>query len=210
MKKKILTGILCVVLLGGLACSGVYVGGLLNQKAKLESQLAEQQTQTTQAKASASSTNQKMISEVTGLDTARVASDNKVADDFFRTIFAWKGGEQYEEARQYCIEKGISEDSPFLTEFFAPINLHEDYDPLDKGGSPLSMYFGKTDYRKVTSIKDDVYSYFAVVTVTSDATYKTQNGEEKKVEGSGRVVLTYDMDKDGNIKNLDGYTIPGQ
>lgn len=208
-KKNIGMIILTAVMVCCLAGSGIYTMGLMNQRSQMESQLAEANTKTTQMKASVDSTNNQVVSDVTGVDTSRVANDNKIADDFFRTIFAWKGGKQYEEARQYCIEKGIPEDSPFLTEFFAPIKVDDKSDPLDRNGNPLSMYYGKTDYRKVTGVKDDVYSYFAVVTVTTDGSYKTQDGQEKKIEGSGRVVMTYDIDADGVISNLDGYTIAG-
>ena len=53
----------------------------------------------------------------------------------------------------------------------------------------------------VTSIEDDVYSYFTEVTVQS-----TIKGADKEAS-TGHIVVTYSIDKAGNISHLNGFTI---
>lgn len=149
------------------------------------------------------------ISEVTGLDSDRVAKDTRSFEEFCRTIFAWNSSKEYMEARDYCIEKGIPEDSRFMTEFFSPVHVGSDgKGPLEQAdGSSLNMHYGKMDYQKVTKIDDGNYSYFVVITLTSDASYKDTEGNVKKVEGNSKAVMTYTMNADGQISNLDAYAI---
>lgn len=207
-KNKVMATIVAVVLTIGLVVSGsryMNASKMLSQtKADMEQTMLQKDKNT----ASQQTSMNNIMKEVTGVDTSRMTQDNKAADDFFRTIFDWKGGNQYMEARQYCMEKGIAEDSQFLTEFFSPINLTNDYDPLsDDRKVPLSMYYGSTDYRKLIGVQDDVYSYMAMLSVTTNGTYKTADGKEKKVEGTGHVMMSYSVDAEGNISNIDGYTV---
>lgn len=151
------------------------------------------------------------MKELTGYDDARVKLDDKSAESFFRTIMTWDTYEEYNENRKLVMEKGVEEDSNFLTMFFPEIKIVTDedgneYNDIDNGDGKLNMAFGSLSSR-VINIDGDVYSYFAEMTVTSGASYKTTSGDKQSIAGTGKCVVTYDIDADGNISNIEGYTL---
>lgn len=213
-KERIVCAVSVIVLLISVFGSGFVIHKTKQELVLAEQTQVEQQEEAKKEAVKAEKTWADKVKEVTGLDRARVETDNQVADDFFRTVFDWKGLREYAKVREYLInEKQIPEDSPFLQDFFPKVEIVTDeegneYDVTDDGGAPLSMYFGNVNYRRVLNIsEDETYSYVAELTVTSDGTYTTTDGTEKSVEGSGTCVIFYDVTKDGVIQNLDGYTL---
>lgn len=213
-KDKIACVVAVIVLVVSVIGSGFWISHT-KQELQLEQQaVVEKQEQEKKEAVKAEKTWADNVKEVTGLDRNRVQTDIQIADDFFRTIFDWKGLEEYAKVRDYMIQEyQIAEDSPFLQEFFPKVEIVTDpagnsYDVTDDGGAPLSMYFGNVSQREVIGIsQEDTYSYMAEIVVTSDGTYQTADGTEKSVEGSGTCVIFYDVTADGKIQNLDGYTL---
>lgn len=213
-KERIVCAVSVVVLLISVFGSGVVIHKTKQELALAKQTQVEQQEEAKKEAVKAEKTWADTVKEVTGLDRTRVETDNQVADDFFRTVFDWKGLREYAKVREYLVnEKQIPEDSPFLQDFFPQVEIVTDeegneYDVTDDGGAPLSMYFGNVNYRRVLNIsEDETYSYVAELTVTSDGTYTTTDGTEKSVEGFGTCVIFYDVTKDCVIQNLDGYTL---
>lgn len=151
------------------------------------------------------------MKELTGYDDKRVKTDDMNAEAFFKTILKWDDYEQYNENRQEVIKRGVPEDSNFLQVFFPEIRVATDsegntYNTLDNGDKQLNMDFGSLDIR-VVGIDGDVYSYFGTLVLTTDTSYERTDGSEHDIVGTGKCIVTYDMDADGNISNLDGYVL---
>lgn len=169
----------------------------------------------TQQQKKANTTNESRSAEykdVTGVDVSRVASDDRKVEDFLKYILTWKNYSEYQQKRDAVIKDyHVAEDSHFLTTFFPEIKVIKDkagneYNALDDGMEELNLSFGSM-YSKVVNIQDDVYSYATVVQVTTDASYRRTDGTDQSIAGTGYCIVTYDTTADGNITNLDGYTV---
>lgn len=146
-------------------------------------------------------------SRVTGLDTKRVKTDDGIIESkVLKKYFTWKSGADYEALKKDFDENFANDDGNFGTIILPDLKSEQDEDgnetnAIDNGefGVLNMTYVDKQSH--VTSIEDDVYSYFTEVTVQS-----TIKGADKEAS-TGHIVLTYSIDKAGNISHLNGFTI---
>ena len=169
------------------------------------SALASQQSEIatlTQQKQEASD---KRISEVNtvtknsfGLDTSRVATDDRLASQIIKTATTWSDSESYDKARNTLRDEyKIAEDSYLLTTFMPKSESM----PLGQDGKMINTidayglnmtYVNMHSY--VVNIDNSVYSYFTVVDVLS----KDAQGHT----GEGHIIFTYDVDANGTVSNM--------
>lgn len=146
-------------------------------------------------------------SRVTGLDTKRVKTDDGIIESkVLKKYFTWKSGADYEALKKDFDENFANDDGNFGTIILPDLKSEQDEDgnetnAIDNGefGVLNMTYVDKQSH--VTSIEDDVYSYFTEVTVQS--TIK----DADKEASTGHIVVTYSIDKAGNISHLNGFTI---
>ena len=146
-------------------------------------------------------------SRVTGLDTKRVKTDDGIIESKdLKKYFTWKSGADYEALKKDFDENFANNDGNFGTIILPDLKSEQDEDgnetnAIDNGefGVLNMTYVDKQSH--VTSIEDDVYSYFTEVTVQS-----TIKGADKEAS-TGHIVVTYSIDKAGNISHLNGFTI---
>lgn len=146
-------------------------------------------------------------SRVTGLDTKRVKTDDGIIESkVLKKYFTWKSGADYEVLKKDFDENFANDDGNFGTIILPDLKSEQDEDgnetnAIDNGefGVLNMTYVDKQSH--VTSIEDDVYSYFTEVTVQS-----TIKGADKEAS-TGHIVVTYSIDKAGNISHLNGFTI---
>lgn len=146
-------------------------------------------------------------SRVTGLDTKRVKTDDDIIESkVLKKYFTWKSGADYEALKKDFDENFANDDGNFGTIILPDLKSEQDEDgnetnAIDNGefGVLNMTYVDKQSH--VTSIEDDVYSYFTEVTVQS-----TIKGVDKEAS-TGHIVVTYSIDKAGNISHLNGFTI---
>lgn len=146
-------------------------------------------------------------SRVTGLDTKRVKTDDGIIESkVLKKYFTWKSGADYGALKKDFDENFANDDGNFGTIILPDLKSEQDEDgnetnAIDNGefGVLNMTYVDKQSH--VTSIEDDVYSYFTEVTVQS-----TIKGADKEAS-TGHIVVTYSIDKAGNISHLNGFTI---
>lgn len=146
-------------------------------------------------------------SRVTGFDTKRVKTDDGIIESkVLKKYFTWKSGADYEALKKDFDENFANDDGNFGTIILPDLKSEQDEDgnetnAIDNGefGVLNMTYVDKQSH--VTSIEDDVYSYFTEVTVQS-----TIKGADKEAS-TGHIVVTYSIDKAGNISHLNGFTI---
>ena len=133
-----------------------------------------------------------------GLDTSRVATDDRLVSQIIKTATTWSDSESYTNARNTLRDDyKIAEDSYLLTTFMPK---SEDM-PLGQDGKMINnidayglnmTYVNMHSY--VVGIDNGVYSYFTVVDVLS----KDAQGHT----GEGHIIFTYDVDANGTVSNM--------
>ena len=169
------------------------------------SALASQQSEIatlTQQKQEASDKRASEVNTVTknsfGLDTSRVATDDRLASQIIKTATTWSDSESYTNVRNTLRDEyKIAEDSYLLTTFMPK----SENMPLGQGGkmiNPIDAYGLNMTYvdmhSYVVNIDNGVYSYFTVVDVLS----KDAQGHS----GEGNIIFTYDVDANGAVSNM--------
>lgn len=156
----------------------------------------------TQQKQEASDKRASEVNTVTktsfGLDTSRVATDDRLASQIIKTATTWSDSESYINARNTLRDEyKIAEDSYLLTTFMPKSESM----PLGQGGKMINTidayglnmtYVNMHSY--VVNIDNGVYSYFTVVDVLS----KDAQGHS----GEGNIIFTYDVDANGTVSNM--------
>lgn len=167
--------------------------------------LASQQSEIvslTQQKQEASDKRASEVNTVTknsfGLDTSRVATDDRLASQIIKTATTWSDSESYTNARNTLRDEyKIAEDSYLLTTFMPKSESM----PLGQDGKMINnidayglnmTYINMHSY--VVGIDNGVYSYFTVVDVLS----KDSQGHT----GEGNIIFTYDVDANGAVSNM--------
>lgn len=146
-------------------------------------------------------------SRVTGLDTKRVKTDDGIIESkVLKKYFTWKSGADYEALKKDFDENFANDDGNFGTIILPDLKSEQDEDgnetnAIDNGEFGVLNMTYVDKHSHVTSIEDDVYSYFTEVTVQS-----TIKGADKEAS-TGHIVVTYSIDKAGNISHLNGFTI---
>lgn len=141
------------------------------------------------------------VSCASGIDFSKVAKDDETVKSFLEMIMTWGSYEEYEAIRQKLVnEYGVSEDSTFMTTFLPAVKNKEkngkNYNVIDN--NDLNMTYEDMD-SYVVKISNETYSYFTIVEWSS--------ADEFGNEGKSKAVFTYDVSSEGNISNLEGYTI---
>ena len=156
----------------------------------------------TQQKQEASDKRASEVNTVTknsfGLDTSRVATDDRLVSQIIKTATTWSDSESYTNARNTLRDEyKIAEDSYLLTTFMPK----SENMPLGQGGKMINnidayglnmTYVNMHSY--VVGIDNGVYSYFTVVDVLS----KDAQGHT----GEGNIIFTYDIDANGTVSNM--------
>lgn len=173
----------------------------MQRSATLASQQSEIAT-LTQQKQEASDKRASDVNTVTknsfGLDTSRVATDDRLASQIIKTATTWSDSESYTNARNTLRDEyKIAEDSYLLTAFMPKSESM----PLGQDGKMINTidayglnmtYVNMHSY--VVGIDNGVYSYFTVVDVLS----KDVQGHS----GEGAIIFTYDVDANGTVSNM--------
>lgn len=156
----------------------------------------------TQQKQEASDKRASEVNTVTknsfGLDTSRVATDDRLASQIIKTATTWSDSESYDKARNTLRDEyKIAEDSYLLTTFMPK----SENMPLGQGGKMINTidayglnmtYVNMHSY--VVNIDNGVYSYFTVVDVLSK--------DAQGYTGEGTIIFTYDVDANGVVSNM--------
>lgn len=197
-KDKVLWAVSVGVMLLGIV---TFVVTDMQRSAVLASQQSEIAT-LTQQKQEASDKRASEVNTVTknsfGLDTSRVATDDRLASQIIKTATTWSDAESYDKARNTLRDDyKIAEDSYLLTTFMPK----SENMPLGQGGKMINnidayglnmTYVNMHSY--VVGIDNGVYSYFTVVGVLS----KDAQGHT----GEGNIIFTYDVDANGAVSNM--------
>lgn len=167
--------------------------------------LSAQQTEIATLEQQKKEANDKRASEVNtvtknsfGLDSSRVATDDRLASQIIKTTTTWSDSESYTNARNTLRDEyKTAEDSYLLTTFMPKSESM----PLGQGGKMINTidayglnmtYVNMHSY--VVGIDNGVYSYFTVVDVLS----KDAQGHT----GDGNIIFTYDIDANGTVSNM--------
>ena len=197
-KDKVLWTVSIGVMLLGIV---TFVVTDMQRSAVLASQQSEIAT-LTQQKQEASDKRASEVNTVTknsfGLDTSRVATDDRLASQIIKTATTWSDSESYTNARNTLRDEyKIAEDSYLLTTFMPKSESM----PLGQDGKMINnidayglnmTYVNMHSY--VVGIDNGVYSYFTVVDVLS----KDAQGHT----GEGHIIFTYDVDANGAVSNM--------
>lgn len=133
-----------------------------------------------------------------GLDTSRVATDDRIATEIIKTATTWSDADSYNAARiKLRDDYKFTDDSQMLSTFMPEV---KDV-PLGQDGkmiNTINAYGLNMTYVKmhsyVVGVDNGVYSYFTVVDVLS----KDAQGHS----GEGTIIFTYDVDANGTVSNM--------
>lgn len=133
-----------------------------------------------------------------GVDTSRVATDDRIATEIIKTATTWSDADSYNTARTKLRDDyKFTDDSQMLFTFMPEVKDA----PLGQDGkmiNTINAYGLNMTYVKmhsyVVGIDNGVYSYFTVVDVLS----KDAQGHT----GEGTIIFTYDVDANGTVSNM--------
>lgn len=174
---------------------------LADQYAQLESIQAEIDTKSKEYAQMERDT----VQSITGLDSSRVQSDNKIAQDFLKKVLTWDSYEDYNNLREMCLsDYHVDPDSRFMKTFLPEVPLvvskdGSEYNKIDLEGLNSRYESMNTYVRDINESTNGTYSYFSFVDA-SVVDSKFTHGESTM-----SLVFLYDVDADGNLLNLDAY-----
>lgn len=133
-----------------------------------------------------------------GLDTSRVATDDRIVTEIIKTATTWSDADSYNAARTKLRDDyKFTDDSQMLSIFMPEVKDA----PLGQDGkmiNTINAYGLNMAYVKmhsyVVGVDNGVYSYFTVVDVLS----KDAQGHS----GEGTIIFTYDVDANGTVSNM--------
>ena len=172
-----------------------------NDKLKnAEQKIAQLQTSQKVNEVTEKEQNKEVKQNTSGLNTARVKTDDAIITEFLNKCLNWNS---YAEYKEYA--KSVT--SSFLSTFFPDIKeTRDNTNPIDSKG--LNLKFEKLTSHVINiSSVDDAYTYFSEVKVTSDTKYTDSNNDSHTVSGAGTIVLTYTINGDGVLSNVSAYTV---
>ena len=206
VKKNIKTYIPSIIGLTLVVVSFGVMSGVLssrtNNLSQLESNKIQLQNKIDQMSVQNKTLVTKVKSQATGLKSDKVEADNKAVNDLMTYVFNWKSYDEYTKIREDLMTKYyLKSDSSFMTVFMPELFNEEidgkKYNRIDVNGYNIKYNNIKTYV--TSSDSSDVYSYFSVVSVT------TQSKNEGSKDFS--LALEYKMTKDSKIYDLIGYTL---
>lgn len=168
--------------------------------ARLEASVAALQSQIILRQQTVASNEAKSVQSVTGLNKNRTVKDDEIITDLFRQIFTWSSYDEYNTIRENLSKQyGVSLKGSFMTQFMPEVIDSTDsagvhYNRIDTFGLNMS-YENMESY--CTHIRGDVYSYAAFVKISSS--------DKDGNTGYNRFMVTYDIDVDGMIANLEAF-----
>lgn len=199
--------IICVivavcVLLGNMIVNNVVYSRNLSEKSnQIQSLTAQIEKNRVLANQSLNDTKAK----VSGLDMNRVRTDDGIAETFFTKIFTWSSAAEYNVIRDNLLQSDMLDtNNSLLTTVFPELKKEQD---VDGGSSNIidDSIYGQLNmtYDSMTShvigIDDTTYFYFTEVTVLSQV--------DDGISNAGEIVVTYSVNKDGQISDLNAYTV---
>lgn len=138
-------------------------------------------------------------------DYDRIAADNTLMGNFFSDVMTWASYEGYSAARSAAMSTyDIPEDSVFMKSFMpeqveaGPTSDGSMYNQIDLYKLNVRYEFMESHVTAIDPVTE-AYTYFAVVTWSTLDKYGN--------EGMSHAAFTYRIDKEGNISDLDGYTL---
>lgn len=193
----LLFGFLLVV---GLLVRGVVIGSYENKLAASNQQVVDISNQRDTNLNSQDSEKQAVLDKVTGLDLNRQKQDDEKAAEVFKSIFTWNSYKTYNDVKakmlnEYEMNEGVVKRlMPEVPEIVSEGN--KKINEID--ANKLSMnYVNLQSY--VVKISGTDYSYITEVTVESSD--RTGN------KASGKVLMSYDVAMNGQISNMNGFTL---
>lgn len=138
--------------------------------------------------------------KVTGLDSIRKKKDDETMEKFLEELFSWKSLEEYNAIRDKIMkEYDLDENSRFIKVVMREVAEV----PTDTGTTnEIDAYGYNMKFRglesSVTKVTTSEYSYFAEV--------KVETSDKGGNKATGTIVMTYNIDIDGNITGFEAYT----
>lgn len=124
----------------------------------------------------------------------RKAADDALMTELCQTAFTWSTSAEYNSAREQMQTRfGLDPNGQFLSKFFIPLVRNEDVDNRNVNGSFVSLD------SQLLSIDGDVYSYVGKVT--------TQSLDRNGAAAQDDLMIYYETNSDGSIKDLQGFLI---
>ena len=205
MQKIMIISAVCLVVI---TLTGTITNASVSHQSKAieeqENQIYDLQNQLDIKTQTASAGQTQLVLDTTGLSEERKATDDAIAEAFAKRVLTWDNGKDYDAMREEIkSEYDLTEDSDFMQVF-----LHKYNNPVQPNGE--TIYYIDTHEINcqfeslesyVTNIQNDkngLYSYFAFVRFSSS--------DKGGNEGFATVIMTYDIDADGNLTNIHGYT----
>lgn len=141
-----------------------------------------------------------------GLDLDRKATDDKIFQKFISSATTWKSGKDYVAARKELMRKyKLTEESSFMNVFMPKKGVYRED---DDGKLYFTGDFANSKFVSLSSsvigISPNEYNYFAIVTTSTNLKGVGSHSSE------GKSVVTYTVDKDGNISNIEAVVNPSE
>ena len=205
MQKIMIISAVCLVVI---TLTGAITNASVSRQSKAieeqENQIYDLQNQLDIKSQTASAGQTQLVLDTTGLSEERKATDDAIAEAFAKRVLTWDNGKDYDAMREEIkSEYDLTEDSDFMQVF-----LHKYNNPVQPNGETIyyidelginCQFESLESY--VTNLQKDqngLYSYFAFVRFSSS--------DKGGNEGFATVIMTYDIDADGNLTNIHGYT----
>jgi hypothetical protein len=208
IKRWGLSIILVVIMFIVLIITSNIVKAQNNKLKNAEQKIAQLQNSQKVNDVSEKEQNKEVKQNISGLNTARVKTDDAIITEFLNKCLNWNSYAEYKAAyNTISQEYAKSVTSTFLNTFFPDIKeTRDNTNPIDSKG--LNLKFEKLTSHVINiSSVDDAYTYFSEVKVTSDTKYTDSNNDSHTVSGAGTIVLTYTINGDGVLSNVSAYTV---
>lgn len=144
-------------------------------------------------------------SSASGLDFSRVNSDYNLAEKFLKECLTWSNESEYRLVRENILYKYGTDvtGGEFMNLFMPEIPVIKDADGnvYEEFGEIANLEYVSMDQHVVDVSSSGDYSYFSEVVIAST--------DASGHRGQGRCVVLYTTDRDGNLHNIDAYTVAG-
>lgn len=206
MKAKVMfPGLLLgVVALGILAVSGATGQSKKANLLELDGEISRLKSEIRTQEEAVREQEQLVVKSVTGADIRRVDKDNGVAESFFKETLAWSNLDEYNAKRKLLMDTyGMDSQDAFLSVFMPDVSTVKDKDGNEyqrENVNVVTVLFSDLSSR-VVKLSDDVYTYFTEVSL------HVEDVNREGSSGTALCIFQYDVDGDGNLSNLSGYTV---
>lgn len=188
------------LLIVGLLVRGIFVNSYENKLAVSNQQVVDISNQRDTNLSSQKSEKQAVLDKVTGLDLNRQKQDDEKAAGIFKSIFTWDSYKTYNDVKAKMINEYQMNESVvkrLMPEVFE-ITSESDKKINEIDANKLNMNYVKLQ-SYVVKISGTDYSYITEVTVESS--------DRAGNKASGKVLMTYDVAMNGQVSNINGFTL---